>query len=251
MFRREGAQRPHRHNQILAGYLAAVAGLVNSEGFVTINSFTSHVTGNVGRLADDVARGRPTAAVLALTMIIAFFLGAFLASMLLESDVLERPRAYATLLFSEAMLLVTFTGISLLMDTTNPRVHDVQALILCASMGLQNSLVTRLSGAVVRTTHLTGTVTDLGIEAARWFRYWRAQVSTHLVVGDARVELPQTDKTMLLTTVFVSFILSSVCGALLVVHLERFAFVVPIVLLLAGAAFAFATSTALVPGERK
>ena len=43
-------------------------------------------------------------------------------------------------------------------------------------MGMQNSLVTRLSGAVVRTTHLTGVVTDLGIEAARWYRWHRAKL---------------------------------------------------------------------------
>lgn len=49
MFRHEGANRSHHHNQLLAGYLAMIAGFVNSAGFILIGSFTSHVTGNVGR----------------------------------------------------------------------------------------------------------------------------------------------------------------------------------------------------------
>ena len=38
-------------------------------------------------------------------------------------------------------------------------------------MGLQNALVTRVSGAVVRTTHMTGVLTDIGIELVR-MRAW-------------------------------------------------------------------------------
>ncbi len=55
MFRHEGAERSHRHNQWLAGYLALIAGFVNSAGFILIGSFTSHVTGNGGRFADDLS----------------------------------------------------------------------------------------------------------------------------------------------------------------------------------------------------
>src|SRR4051812_29644352 len=69
MFHTEGEQRSDRHNQLLAGYLATVAGLVNSAGFILAGSFTSHVTGNVGRLADNLALGHGSAAALAATMI--------------------------------------------------------------------------------------------------------------------------------------------------------------------------------------
>lgn len=164
MFRSEGERRTLRHNQFLAAYLATVAGMVNSAGFVLIGSFTSHVTGNIGRFADDLAMQRSAAPVFALLLVVAFFAGAFVASMALESSVRARPRTYSILLLVEAGLLFAFALLSYAMDTQDPRYRDVQGILLCAAMGMQNSFVTRLSGAVVRTTHLTGVVTDLAIE---------------------------------------------------------------------------------------
>ncbi len=240
MFQTEGDQRSDRHNRILAGYLALVAGFVNSAGFILVGSFTSHVTGNVGRLADNFALGHRAAAVLAATMIGAFFLGAFLASMAIESKLLSRrPYVYGALLLGEAGLLGAFFVLARLMDTTNPRYLDSLALLLCAAMGLQNSLVTRLSGAVVRTTHLTGVVTDLGIEAARWFRFWRAHVSRRMQIrltvgGSPPARPPHAPKAILLLTILGAFVLGSTAGAILAVRLGHASLAVPLVLLLGG-----------------
>lgn len=236
MFRHEG--RSDRHDQRLAGYLALVAGFVNSAGFVLVGSFTSHVTGSVGRFADDVAVGDGGAAFAAL-MIVAFFSGAFLASMAIESNaVRHRPLTYGGLLLVEALLLATFAGGSYVMDTGSARMHDVQAMLLCAAMGLQNSLVTRLSGAVVRTTHLTGVVTDLGIESARWFRLWRGRVGrlahVRLVTGSSEPLAPQGPKTRLLLTIFIGFVGGGVLGALLATRFGRIAIALPTFSLLVG-----------------
>lgn len=241
MFRLEGDQRPFRHNQILAAYLATIAGLVNSAGVILIGSFTSHVTGNVGRLANDLAtdaRAAPYAALL----VICFFAGSFSASVALESSVRSRPRTYSRLLFCEAALLATFALLSYLMDTRNPRFHDIQAALLCFAMGMQNSFVTRLSGAVIRTTHVTGVVTDLGIEAARWFRWSRAHLGRRtelkLVVGDAPLSAPQPARAMLLLTIVVAFSCGGIAGALLAVHLRQLALLVPMLGLIVGGAYA-------------
>jgi uncharacterized membrane protein YoaK (UPF0700 family) len=241
VFRHEGADRTHRHNQLLAGYLALIAGFVNSAGFILIGSFTSHVTGNVGRFADDLALGR-TAAVLAAIMVVAYFAGAFLASMMIESNFVRRRSVYGVLLLGEAALLASFAVLSYLMDTRNPFFRDIQAMLLCVAMGLQNSLVTRLSGAVVRTTHLTGTVTDLGIESARWFRLWRAKLGEmskfRLVAGDARAMQPQAPRTYLLLTILGTFVAGSAAGAVFAVSTGAFALLVPTALLVAGGLFA-------------
>lgn len=255
MFRNEGPGRPHRHNQLLAGYLATVAGLVNSVGFVAIGTFTSHVTGNVGRFASDLAWGRFAAAALALMMVLAFYVGAFIASMLLESNVLDRPHAYGTLLFIEASWLLLFAVVSEAMATSNPYIYDLQAMAICGSMGLQNSLVTRLSGAVVRTTHLTGVVTDLGIESARWFRYWRTRIGQRtkirLVVGEESALAPPKEKLELLLTVLCTFFSGSVVGAILVVNARQVALAVPIALLVMGGAVAVRSGFETAEGERK
>ena len=67
MFSREGAARTEQQNRLVAGCLAAVGGFVNSSGFVLVGTFTSHVTGNVGRLANDLAQNQYAAAIGALT----------------------------------------------------------------------------------------------------------------------------------------------------------------------------------------
>lgn len=239
MLRHEGPARSPRHDQALAAYLALVAGFVNSAGFVLVGTFTSHVTGNVGRFADDLALGGD-AAVFAALMVVAFFAGAFAASVAMESDVIRhRPRTYGGLLIVEAGLLVGYVALSASFTAPTPRIHDVEAMLLCAAMGLQNSLVTRLSGAVVRTTHLTGVVTDLGIEAARWFRYWRGQLgaraNVRLVVGSP-ASAPHAPKTRLLLTIFVAFVAGGMGGAL-ASHAEgRLALVLPIAALAIGGA---------------
>lgn len=226
MFRQLGTERSDRQNRFLAGYLAFVGGFVNSVGFVLVGSFTSHVTGNIGRAANDLAGTQFGAAIAALSMTLAFCGGAFLASVVVESSFFGKTsRAYAVALAGEALLLLAFLVCSLAVFHTHPRVRDAEALFLCMAMGMQNSLVTRLSGAVVRTTHLTGVFTDIGIEAARWFRFWRGRASERmgvsLVFGKNAVERPHLPKLVLLSTIAGAFAAGATAGALAVVRFQH------------------------------
>ena len=229
-----------RKNRLLAGYLAGVAGYANSAGYVLIGTFSSHVTGNVGRMANDVSLGDPLAALSALALVVSFFAGAFLVSVLVESRWLgHMSRGYAVALATEAALLGAFTFLTSTTLASHPRLLDAQAALLCAAMGMQNGLVTRLSGAVVRTTHLTGVVTDLGIEAARWFRYWRKSVS--LVLGKNDAERPASAKSLLLLTVASSFTVGAFGGAFSARAVGRPSMVLPVVAIALCALYAFAT----------
>lgn len=256
MFHHQGPSRSTRQNGVIAAYLAVIAGFVNSAGFLLIGSFTSHVTGNVGRLANDVAALDLHAAAAALTMIFAFFGGAFTTSMAIESDFLGKvPYAYSFALFIEGALLIVFMLLSRLTTAEHPRVQDAEAAILCVAMGMQNSLVTRLSGAVVRTTHLTGVVTDLGIEAARWFRWWRGslaeRVNMRLSFGHVSREKPATVKVALLATIAGSFIVGAVAGALTVVQLKHATMLIPSVGIFLCATYAFVSGRGHIePGSR-
>lgn len=240
----QGPGRSTRQNRIVAGSLALVGGYVNSAGFVLVGTFTSHVTGNVGRLSNDLANGQLGATATALTMLVAFLGGAFAASMMLESNVFGRPaNGYGAALFTESALLWLFMGAATLTPAAHLRVRDLEAAILCFSMGMQNSLVTKLSGAVVRTTHLTGVFTDLGIEGARWFRWWRGSLSEKLRVklafGRNPPERPAGPKTELLLTIALSFITGAIAGAASVVRLRHAAMVLPSVALVALGLYAF------------
>lgn len=256
MFKHQGSSRSDRENRRLAGYLALIGGFVNSAGFMLIGSFTSHVTGNVGRLANDLAVRDFHAAVFAATMIVAFFGGAFAASMAIESDVFRKmPYAYAFILACEGSMLLVFMLLSRLTTAEHPRLLDAEAAILCVTMGMQNSLVTRLSGAVVRTTHLTGVFTDLGIEAARWFRWWRGslaeRVHVRLAFGRARPEKPAAAKVALLGTIAGSFTTGAVAGAQIVVHLQHATMLIPSAAVFVGAIYAFFNGrTVIAPNSR-
>ncbi len=238
MFHTEGADRPHRHNQIIAGFLAVIAGFVNSAGFVLVGFFTSHVTGNVGRFADDLALGH-SSAVLAAMLVLAYFGGAFGASAVLESNVLaDRATAYALLLAIEVALLAAFIVPALGLPHPAPLI----SLPLGVAMGLQNALVTRLSGAVVRTTHMTGVVTDLGIELARWFRHSRGQLAARsgirLVAGSAPPVAPSRARTTLLVTILGAFVVGSALGALATTRFGALALGFPALALAAGSGYA-------------
>jgi uncharacterized membrane protein YoaK (UPF0700 family) len=243
MFRHQGPARSDRDNRRLAAFLAFIGGFVNSCGFLLIGVFTSHVTGNVGRLANDMVARDASASVAAFVMIGAFFSGAFVASMMVESNFFGRtPTAYGMAMATEAAALAAFLLTCHLNESAHPRFQDAQALLLCAAMGMQNSLVTRLSGSVVRTTHLTGVVTDLGIEAARWFRWWRGNAShaLHLKLSFGRnpPERPNPGRARLLLTITASFMVGAVLGAFGANALGADAMAFPVIAVLLGAVYA-------------
>src|SRR5580698_4994752 len=102
MFRRAGRWDPRY--RAMAAYLASIGGYVNSVGFVLVGTFTSHMTGNVGRLASDVSHGQAGAACGALALIAAFVGGAFMASTVVESDFWgSHARAYGIAISVEAV----------------------------------------------------------------------------------------------------------------------------------------------------
>jgi uncharacterized membrane protein YoaK (UPF0700 family) len=215
VFKHEGPSRSPRNNAILAAYLALTAGFVNSSGFALLGTVTSHVTGNVTRFADDVARGSLGTGLDALGLVLAFFAGAFAASMVIEGLRKRSGVAYGIALVLEAAALIAF-------------LVDERAAILCFAMGAQNSLVTRLSGAVIRTTHLTGVVTDLGIEAARFIVERARGIGT---VSDGRPGL--------LAIIVTSFTAGAVAGAFATVALGPYAMIIPTGAVVVAAGYAF------------
>jgi uncharacterized membrane protein YoaK (UPF0700 family) len=115
-------------------------------------------------------------------------------------------------------------------------------------MGMQNSLVTRLSGSVVRTTHLTGVVTDLGIECARWFRWWRSvaarRVNMRLSFGEPAGERPHAGHISVLLSIVAGFVVGAVAGSAMAPPLGGKAMLVPTAAVFATALYALANGAA-------
>lgn len=169
MFKHQGVTRTLQHNLKIASLLSFVAGLVNVAGFLSVHRLTTNVTGHFAFMMDEVYRFRFWEAAQYLSYVLFFLAGAFSSGILVELTARRSERfMYGVPVLLEAILLVVFSllpGAFLL-----PHAHLVACCLLFA-MGMQNSLVTSISNAVVRTTHLTGLFTDLGIELSQLFFY--------------------------------------------------------------------------------
>lgn len=169
MFSHIGKTRTPAHNLGIASLLSFVAGLVNVVGFFSVQKLTTNVTGHFAFFVDEVFKLNFENAFHVALFVFFFFLGAFSANFLVETySRIRENQTYVLPILTEATIIavIAFTGNYLI--ARNP---DVIAFSLLFAMGMQNSLVTSISKSIVRTTHLTGMFTDLGIEFSQLFFY--------------------------------------------------------------------------------
>lgn len=137
--------------------LALVAGFVNAIGLLGFNHQSiSHLSGTATIIGTSIANVDIINVVHLLLVLLSFFLGATISGFYLRSGALKLGRNYSRLLTLEASFLV----LSIYFLTKDSFYGHYLASAAC---GLQNALVTTYSGAVIRTTHVTGIFTDLGI----------------------------------------------------------------------------------------
>ncbi|MBS1685037.1 MAG: DUF1275 domain-containing protein [Bacteroidetes bacterium] len=172
MLHHHGQTRTLRHNLQLAGLLSFVAGVVNVCGFFAVETLTTNVTGHFAFFAQGMLRRDYAVALEYLAFIFAFFLGSVFASALVEF--ISRRNARFVYLVPVAIEITIITIAALVPVEHNFAYTTELSCCLLFAMGLQNSLVTIISSAVVRTTHLTGLFTDLGIEVGQLFFYHEA-----------------------------------------------------------------------------
>lgn len=180
MFRHQGKTRTFLHNLRLAALLSLVAGIVNITGVLALHTLTTNVTGHFAYFAEEMLRKDYAIAVTFLVFTLCFLLGSFTANTIVEIVLLKRPRlAHAVPIALEIIIL---TGIALFFG--NSSIYDshgkLEAFLLLFAMGIQNSLVTKVSQSTVRTTHLTGLFTDLGIELSQLFFYKKPEQQAKL-----------------------------------------------------------------------
>lgn len=169
MFRHQGKTRTLNHNLKIASLLAFVAGLVNVVGFLAVQRLTTNVTGHFAFFVDEFFKLNFLQAFIYFLYILFFLFGSFTSNLIVEivSRKSERYMYVVPTVFESAILfMIGLSSISLIFDYPN-----LVAFSLLFAMGLQNSLVTSISNAAVRTTHLTGLFTDLGIELSQLFFY--------------------------------------------------------------------------------
>jgi len=161
-----GPVRSPRHNVQLAALLALNAGVLNSVGFVAVSAYTSHMTGLTASVADHMVLGGSAIVVTGLLGIATFVAGAAACAVLFNWGRRRELRGrYANVLVLEALLVLLF---GLLAEKFAWRHRDLAFVaVLCFTMGMQNAIITKISGAQIRTTHVTGMITDIGIELGK------------------------------------------------------------------------------------
>lgn len=146
------------------GMLAFIAGIVNATGFLGIeHQAVTHLTGTTTLLGIAVASGNGLEALHLFAVIGSFLAGAVLSGAIIQNSALKLGRRYGVVLFLESLLL--FAAVALLQ-----RGIARGDLLASAAMGLQNAMASTYSGAVIRTTHLSGTMTDIGIAIGHMIR---------------------------------------------------------------------------------
>jgi uncharacterized membrane protein YoaK (UPF0700 family) len=241
MRKRFDQNRPLLERLILSFVLPGIAGAINASGFFAVGTYTSHMTGLVARIGDELASGNLWLASWALLFVAAFISGAMTATAVILHAKRHGRAPYWRPLLLESALLFVFATVSVGSEHGAQLNSLEMTSLLCFAMGLQNALVTKLSGATVRTTHLTGISTDIGIETMRGLdRWWQATrgqpLSVRLLQRPQLMEDPQLRDLRRHLAIWTSFLIGATAGPALYLTIGHIAMLVPCLLLM-GLAF--------------
>ena len=158
-------ERSEAEDRQLAVVLAAVAGAANAGGFFALGQYTSHMTGYLAQLADNLAILNLWISFVSLLALAAFIAGAAFSAILINwARTRHSQHQYALPIAVQGCFLICFSW-GWIFTSEAGRLFSLACL--CFIMGMQNATITKLSGARIRTTHATGMVTDIGIELGR------------------------------------------------------------------------------------
>ncbi|WP_033365562.1 YoaK family protein [Bordetella sp. FB-8] len=187
------------------GGLAFIAGLVNAVGYLGFrHESISNMTGNTSLLGIALGAAQGGEILHWALAIGAFVLGTMLSGMIVQQSTLKLGRRYGVALVLESLLL--FSAVPFL-DASD----SLGLYLASAAMGLQNGMVSAYSGALIRTTHVTGIFTDLGIYLG------------HLLRG-LPVDMLRLRVCIVVAT---TFMLGSAFGALLFGRMQEHAILIP------------------------
>lgn len=140
-----------------------------------------YVTGNLTFAGDSIARGNFLLFFHLVALVFCFLLGSIVSGLIVKSQNFKIDRRYSASLILQfctvvsAMILLLFG-------------YDQAGYLLALAMGMQNAMITHYGTALIRTTHMTGTTTDLGILISRWIKghpveFWKMRLYLCLITG--------------------------------------------------------------------
>ena len=201
MLIRVGDARTSNIDLVLAGLLSSIAGALNAVGFLIAGSFTANMTGNISAFADIIANGAPLIAFSFLGLVLAFICGAGMVALAIQAGERRQLRSVYALAIAAEGIILLLVGTALAMSSVTKH-ETFLVIVLSFVMGLQNAVTTMISRARVRTTHVSGMATDIGIELAS-------------MVGGKKSRHEAAPKLRLHSLTLACFAFGGFCGALL------------------------------------
>lgn len=204
--------------------LSFMAGAVNVGGYLACHRFVTHVTGFATLAGIDFAEANWSDAIGILTVPVYFLFGVMVSAYFVDRRIHEgrKPRYSLVMGLVASCLMAATVGGYLGWFSEFGHVvilkYDYFFLaLLCGASGLQNAALTSASGATIRTTHLTGITTDLGIGMIR---------AASLPDRHPRRAVEIKSNYLRLGTV-ASFMFGSLAGALLFARFQYLGFALP------------------------
>lgn len=211
--------------------LAFQAGCINAGGFLSCHRFVSHITGFATFFGAEMAQENYQSAIGMLLVPLFFLIGSMTSGFLIDRQLAKGqmplyPLSFGFITFG--MLSVTLLGMygyfgifGSAWNSKSSLLSDFILLaILCLSAGIQNATITSASGSVVRTTHLTGITTDLGIGLIRVFATGQSSwVQSH----EAKANIMRFG-------IITFFVLGSLAAAFVFLHWQYLGFLLPTVI---------------------
>lgn len=170
MLRQSKEDRTLKENLMLASSTAFTAGMTNVAGLLAFLSFTANITGHFANLAKHIVEQNYREIAVFFIWVMLFFLGAFISSFIVRSyKHISYYKAHSIPIVLEGIviLFVAVYGHHFYEETKIEREIVIGCIIF--AMGLQNSLVSTVSGGLIKSSHLTGLFTDLGGDVAEWY----------------------------------------------------------------------------------
>lgn len=206
--------------------MAFIAGNVNAGGYLACHRFVTHVTGFATLFGIELVGTSFVGAIGMLSVPFYFLLGVMVSAYLTDRKISRgHPPRYDLVMGIVALLLVAaalggyFNVFGTFGNAFRLKSDYFLLVILCAASGLQNAAITTASGSVMRSTHLTGTMTDLGIGLVRALFGKKS--------GTRRQELY---RSWLRSGIVLSFAVGGVSGALMFTQVQYLGFLLPAVI---------------------
>lgn len=204
--------------------LAFQGGALNTGGYLAVHRFVSHVTG-FGTLAGVAGAKADWSEMMGMLLVpVSYIFGSMFSAWCVERRRIHEQTPLYSLVFTFMIITLGFVATAGAMGLFGTFGEPLSSsrdyfllFVLSFTCGLQNAVISSASGAVIRTTHLTGVSTDLGIGIVR-------------ILSNKYGHKHEVFANWCRLGIILSFIIGSLIGALFYFKFQFLGFYLPVVI---------------------